>query len=82
MMMRDLEPAMVECYQVARQLKEADTATTEDGWIVSYQGERNIPHSQYTVARKGEQEITLSHYWGSEGIARLLTKARAETSAT
>ena len=75
-MAKPIPASIVECYEIDRQLKTNDTAITDDGWVVSYAGDPNIPNSQTTRARKEDKEVILETYKGSEGIALVLIKAR------
>lgn len=76
----DLKP--FECYQIARQLKSSPTASTLDGWVVSYAGDKSNAASQRVIARKDDKEIILKHYYGSEGIAQVLLRARNAINST
>ena len=66
----------VECYELDRELKKQKTVETDDGWVIEYRGDRNNSRSQSITATKDGKQITLSTYWGSEGIALTLLKAR------
>ena len=66
-----------DCYEIHRQLTTSSSAKTEDGWLVTYSGNKNNPHSQKVKATRGDEEIDLRHMHGSEGVARVLMKARS-----
>ena len=72
----NVSPDSLECYEIARELKTKEEATTADGWSLTYSGDINNPRLQAIVARKGDQKILLQHYRGAEGIAQILMKAR------
>ena len=66
----------VECYELANRLKENSSVTTDDGWTVHYAGKGQAHHKQLVCATKGTQVLTINHYPGSEGVARILRQAR------
>lgn len=65
-----------ECYELSKALKRHTSVKTDDGWVIEQKGDRNNPRCQRITATKDEKEICLNHYWGSEGIDRILMKAR------
>ena len=67
-----------DCYQIFRDIRANGFAITSDGWKVEFEGLRAAPHSQRIIATNATEEISLTHCWGSEGIARLMLKARAK----
>lgn len=72
----DGAPMKVECYEIDRLLSASEKAVTEDGWEVRYHGTKINPGAQSITATKAGQTITLKTYWGSEGVAQTLIKAR------
>ncbi|EHA64082.1 hypothetical protein Syn8016DRAFT_1124 [Synechococcus sp. WH 8016] len=66
-----------ECYEIHRQLTTSSSAKTEDGWTVTYSGDKNNSRSQTVKATRREEDVEIRHMHGSEGVARVLMKARS-----
>ena len=66
-----------ECYIIHDALNSRDDYLTNDGWLISRSGTKNSPHSQKTIAIKGEVMHTLQETYSAEAICRILLKARA-----
>ena len=75
-------PNVSDCYRLHGELRSTGKATTTDGWALSFRGDKLNPRTQSIVATKDEQTIELKGYWSSEGIARLMTKARNDNNTS
>lgn len=72
-------PPKVECYEAWRVLREESHYKTSDGIVVRLGGAAGNPRS-HTIELSDSDGRTVSYkqFWGSEGVARALTKHRNE----